>query len=1443
MCRAFNTDSLLNALMTTIVRRNRQINSLPGRRAIRAIALAVLAVATACGQVLSQNIANHAVSRVPQARVGAPPEGIENCNKPDNPNHILPAGTKTTDLQISGINCVVDGSAINGEKGTYVYRNVNIYNGGTLTFQDKQIDFHAHSILVEMGGTLRTSGSINGPLTIWLWGRAGDGIDSITCKSDAKNQCGIPDKIWGSNPNLPMKKMPMETESCKTVSSIDAKYKGIPSSVDCFYQYDKLDAGDRLGGAYFGRKVLAVSAGGNLMLQGAKGVRIGEPIEAASGDSGTSWVRLVTTLKGDRSTADKKIYIDRAVPTWSHGDHIVVTTTDYLPGHTEEFVIDKVTTDSTGHTWIDIDSSESVPESMRTVQFPHWGEAYSYEDIAAVHDDAGPGPDPGSTVNRSTLPPNHIETRAIVALLTRSIKIASEGDPLTTRATDHFPVGAGFYGGHTIVRQGFNTYQVQGVEFYQLGQGGMIGRYPVHFHMDRTVPQPVLAASQDTPAFLGTYVADSSIVDSMTRFITVHATQGVTLARNVGYKSIGHGFYLEDATEINNRLYSNVGISVRGALDDKFTNPRKVPGILDLPVGALNTIRNARVKKGDPLPPQLAAGSQIPDEPPFVTDVTTPSVFWIMNTWNDFQYNVAVGAGACGACYWMPPGAIGGPSRYETWTGYASMENLKKGLAGATPVLNFTGNSCTAAMAAIVTVGATNQCNGVKFGEGSSTDTQLVSVVNPNSAAVDQYPAEDQGQRAKTTVCDAAHQRDCSTVPPCTGSGPSEKNCGAFVIDRFTTSFNWAPTNFAAVWLRGWWFLMDNSAITDVQNAGITFISGGGYSRSDAAQGYWSVLKNSILVGNTQPIDSATGLPANPFASNAGPFNPAGLKCPYNTEFCLSLEQGIVFVNSNFAVNQRLFNIYDGPSSEYNNIYSDIHPTDLGSLSDCRGINGGVKVPGNCTSLGYMNGYVPGVLQVPPGLSFGHCFLPNAAIAWKQPNGFYYPPSFNSDNLVFDNVDIRHFVIQPLYKPNSFLEDTDAITKTYCTWNPGMFKDSYTDIDRQTELTDNDGSLTGLTSNTKTNTPQEGPTISVTKDPFYNAPLTTDECASGQPSIPTSNKGGATVDTSPYDYLTTAIVAECARPGADPNCYAAWKDNSCTTPACYGVPLYRQSLTQDEMTAYHLNRSNRPSIRMMGQASAQRSTMTVNHVSYYIDTTVPTVKQQAAGPFLNVFQPGKAYDIFFLYATNTTKQSYRLHIGPKLSTADAMATITPGRMPVPDNSFKFDTTKTGTWATYGGYDSGSGMLTVNVDLSKATDLSPSSRKDYCQPITACAWNSTKNTCGCKKVNGKCVNQNVDDKVCSFATKDVDCPVDGCYGFRITLPDTFEIEPNKIEPVPPAPGLYTDDTYFQKPNVTFVSATQDVAGNCFYQTTPAQNSTRDLLTPSSERLDPGEAPNH
>ena len=64
----------------------------------------------------------------------------------------------------------------------------------------------------------------------------------------------------------------------------------------------------------------------------------------------------------------------------------------------------------------------------------------------------------------------------------------------------------------------------------------------------------------------------------------------------------------------------------------------------------------------------------------------------------------------------------------------------------------------------------------------------------------------------------------------------------------------------------------------------------------------------------------------------------------------------------------------------------------------------------------------------------------------------------------------------------------------------------FTDVDRQTELSDDDGSLTGYEK-----------TISVNNDSFFNAPTEETECESDN-----------TAKTSPYDYVTSVVYPACA---------------------------------------------------------------------------------------------------------------------------------------------------------------------------------------------------------------------------------------------------------------------------------------------------------------------------
>ena len=167
------------------------------------------------------------------------------------------------------------------------------------------------------------------------------------------------------------------------------------------------------------------------------------------------------------------------------------------------------------------------------------------------------------------------------------------------------------------------------------------------------------------------------------------------------------------------------------------------------------------------------------------------------------------------------------------------------------------------------------------------------------------------------------------------------------------------------------------------------------------------------------------------------------------------------------------------------------------------------------------------------------------------------------------------------------------------------------------------------------------------------------------PATPTA----AGAKTSPYDYVTTVVFPEkCqgAIPPADQprkcgdfgttvggvNDYT--KNNGpitkytqytklegrggdwskeCTNPACYGVPLYRQFLTGTTSTSrelqdleYELLHScpaqgsggrqtdacRWPFVRMGGQSTYQRSSLTVNHGTYFLDTSVSKATQSTA---------------------------------------------------------------------------------------------------------------------------------------------------------------------------------------------------------------------------------------
>src|SRR5262249_19347006 len=122
--------------------------------------------------------------------------------------------------------------------------------------------------------------------------------------------------------------------------------------------------------------------------------------------------------------------------------------------------------------------------------------------------------------------------RGVVGNLSRNVVIES-ADPKGIR-------------GHTMYHrnsQGSISY----AEFRHLGKENVLGRYAIHFHLVGN-------------SMRGSYVLGASIWDSHNRWLTIHGTNFLVVRDCIGYQSVGHGFYLEDGTEILNVLDRNLAV-------------------------------------------------------------------------------------------------------------------------------------------------------------------------------------------------------------------------------------------------------------------------------------------------------------------------------------------------------------------------------------------------------------------------------------------------------------------------------------------------------------------------------------------------------------------------------------------------------------------------------------------------------------------------------------------------------------------------------------------------------------------------------------------------------------------------------------------------------------------------------------------------------------------
>jgi hypothetical protein len=129
------------------------------------------------------------------------------------------------------------------------------------------------------------------------------------------------------------------------------------------------------------------------------------------------------------------------------------------------------------------------------------------------------------------------EYRGEVANLSRTVVVES-ADPEGVR-------------GHTMYHKG-SAGSLSYAEFRHLGKKGVLGKYALHFHLVRDTMR-------------GSTVVGNAIWDSHNRWLTIHGTDYLLARDNVGYKSAGHGFFLEDGTEVYNVLDRNLAVGATAA--------------------------------------------------------------------------------------------------------------------------------------------------------------------------------------------------------------------------------------------------------------------------------------------------------------------------------------------------------------------------------------------------------------------------------------------------------------------------------------------------------------------------------------------------------------------------------------------------------------------------------------------------------------------------------------------------------------------------------------------------------------------------------------------------------------------------------------------------------------------------------------------------------------
>ena len=361
-----------------------------------------------------------------------------------------------------------------------------------------------------------------------------------------------------------------------------------------------------------------------------------------------------------------------------------------------------------------------------------------------------------------------------------------------------------------------------------------------------------------------------------------------------------------------------------------------------------------------------------------------------------------------------------------------------------------------------------------------------------------------------------------------------------------------------------------------------------------------------------------------------------------------------------------------------------------------------------------------------------------------------YPPAFHSANLYFNGtVDIRHFVIEPLFEPGPTRPgDSGPGVRQYCNWNDAT-------VHRLHRRRPADGAL-------RRRRLADG----LRKD-RVGEPRPVLQCADEASSASRKRRPRRVRTTTSRPWSTpdarSPTPACPPRHLQEPTAHWFWAEHARTRPAmaCRCTGSCHRSKRRRKID---------PSSRWPGQYTRQRSTLTTNNGKYFIDTTVSYAKQRQTASNINVFKEGVTYYLFLLFAKTTT-QTYR-------STSATTSTRTPtcgrrGRHHGPQGQVPGDGLAARDGQALRRATGSSRHDAEDFDefskTTRARSKAGASRAASARGRRDNANLATGGTCGCNASSPfEAVpdTNNAGENVCAWAQKDIDCPQGGCYGYRL-----------------------------------------------------------------------------